>query len=277
MELVFNELTCFPYADDYTKCYTIVELFVKTYKESESHGFKRIRFQQASFDQIFLMRDYTLADFLKDHPNNKFAQILFSVKRYPFIDDDSEEEKRYIQNHFFLSKNGGKISVHGIAAAYLYNTIGIGFLSEVFWDTIVFVLQIEGLEKKCVNVLSVSQPKHFGEQAFLDWKEESGEEPLTESGISVSEKSISLRDDHGKEVLQKFAEQLRYSPYVVEIVNSLPYNPNKTKFIHKVTATGLVEIVLANTDEGLGLVVKTTGQNMRETRKIADILKQSFS
>lgn len=273
MELVFNELTCLPYADDNTDCYTRVKRFVETYKESETHGFKRIRFQHASFDQIFLMEGYTLTDFFKDHPNNKFAQILFSIKRYPFIDDDSEEEKRYIQNHFFILKNEEKVRVYGLAAAYLYDTIGIGFRSE----TILFPLQIEGMEQGCTNILSVSCPEHFTEQAFLNWKEQSGDIQLVESSISASEKSISLRNDHGKEVLQRFAERLCCSPYVIKIVNSLPYNPDETKFIRKITAIGLIEIVLTNTDKGLGLVVKSTGRNHKETEAIAKVLKEEFN
>jgi hypothetical protein len=275
MELVFNELTCQPYANNDTDCYTRVEQFVKTYKAAELHKFKRIRFHQA-FDQIFLKEGYTLMDFCNSNRNKTFTTALLSVYHYPFIDNDSEEEKKYIQNHFFLLKDGEKIIVHGLAAAYLYNTIGIGFRSETFWDALLFYLQIEGEKQEHADILSVSRPEHFIEQAFLDWKEQSGDVQLVESAISVPEKSISLRNDHGKDVLQRFAEQLVCSPYVISVVNSLPYNPHEAKFIRKINANGLVEIVLRDTDAGLGLAVKTTGRTMRETREIATILEKEF-
>jgi hypothetical protein len=276
MELVFNELTCRPYAKDFTSCYSRIKQFVETYKASEPHGFKRVRFQPA-LDQIFLEDSYTLNDFLRDSRAKTFAIIMLSIYRYPFIDNDTKEEDQYIQNDFSILKEGNKLHVHGLAAAYLYRTMGIGFCSEAFWDALLFSLQMEGDEEKCVKILSVSKPEHFGEKIFLEWKAQAIGVQLIACDTPITDKRISLRDDHGKDVLQKFAERLVHSPYVVEIVNSLPYNPNENKFIRSVRFDGLVEIVLTDTDKGLGLVVKTTGRNLRETEAIAKILAERYS
>jgi hypothetical protein len=248
---------------------------VKTYKTSEKHGFKRVRFQ-AALDQILLKDNFSLNDFVNGPRTKTLAAIMLSIYRYPFIDDDTEEEERYIQNNFFLLKDGNKIPVHGLAAAYLYQTTGIGFCSEPFWEVLQFELQIEGSEKGCVEIISVSKPEHFEEQIFLEWKNQSAEIRLTECNIPVTDKRISLRDDHGQNVLQKFAERLILSPYVIGIVNSIPYNPHKNRFIRKIKPDGLIEIVLVNTDEGLGLVIKTTGRNYKETEAIAQILQTEF-
>lgn len=276
MELVFNELTCQPYANDFTACYSRIAQFVKTYKASEAHGFRRVRFQPA-FDQILLKDDFSLSDFVNDPRTRTLAAIMLSLYRYPFIDDDTEEENRYIQNSFSLLKDGNRIPVHGLAAAYLYQTAGIGFCSEPFWEALQFELHIEGREQGCVKILSASRPEHFEERVFLEWKNQSAEIRLIECDIPVTDKRISLRDDHGRNVLQKFAERLILSPYVVEVVNSLPYNPHETGFIRKVKPDGLIEIVLTGTDKGLGLVIKTTGRNYRETEKIAQILRDENS
>ncbi len=66
-------------------------------------------------------------------------------------------------------------------------------------------------------------------------------------------------------------------PYVEGIINSLPFNPAQVKPIKSVKADGKVEIVLTDTDKGLGLVAKTTGRNLKETRWIANyIVKEYF-
>ncbi|MDR0681773.1 MAG: hypothetical protein LBG15_08000 [Dysgonamonadaceae bacterium] len=275
MELVFNELTSQPYAKDFTGCYSRITQFVKTYKASKTHGFRRVRIQPA-FDQIMLKDDFSLNDFVHDPRAKTLAVIMLSICHYPFIDDDTGEEKRYIQNNFSLLKDGNKIPVYGLAAAYLYQTICIGFCTEPFREALQFELQIEGSEKDCVKILSVSRPEHFEEQVFLEWKSQSAEIRLADCDIPVTDKRISLRDDHGKTVLQKFAERLILSPYVIEVVNSLPYNPHETGFIRKIKPCGLIEIVLTGTDKGLGLVIKTTGKNYSETEKIAQILKENF-
>lgn len=55
------------------------------------------------------------------------------------------------------------------------------------------------------------------------------------------------------------------------------YNTHEARnFIRKVKADGLVECVMCWTDKGYGLVIKTTGRNLRETEKIAEILKEQY-
>ena len=276
MELIFNELSIQPFANNFTDCYLRIEQFIKTYKTAELHGFKRVRFQQA-LDQIMLQSNYSIMDFINEsRAKRTFADIMLSIYRYPFINDDSEEENRYKQNNFYILKDGNKLSAYGLAVVYLYQTIGIGFCSEPFWNNILFSLQIEGVENRTESILSVSYPKHFTEQVFLEWKKQRAEIQLIESDIPFSNKSISLRNDHGKDVLLQFAKRLVKSPYVIKIVNSLPHNPSTNHFIRKIKPDGLIEIVLTNTDRGLGLVVKTTGRHYKETEKIAEILQQEF-
>lgn len=67
--------------------------------------------------------------------------------------------------------------------------------------------------------------------------------------------------DLGKDVLKQFAGKLVHSPYVVKIINSLPFNPNEKHFIKQIYPDGKVEFVLTRTDEGFGCIVQTTGRN----------------
>jgi putative CRISPR-associated protein (TIGR02619 family) len=90
-------------------------------------------------------------------------------------------------------------------------------------------------------------------------------------------KSISLRDDHGKDVLQKFAEKLRYSPYVKTIINSLPFNPKMIQPIRKTYPDGKIEFVMYWTDPGYGLCIQTTGRTIAETNTIAVHLQKEFT
>jgi putative CRISPR-associated protein (TIGR02619 family) len=90
-------------------------------------------------------------------------------------------------------------------------------------------------------------------------------------------KQINLRDDHGKDILQKFAEKIRPSPYVKKIINSLPFNSRRTNPILNTTKDGIVEFVLTWTDAGLGLCIQTTGRNLAETNTIALHLKEKYS
>lgn len=93
----------------------------------------------------------------------------------------------------------------------------------------------------------------------------------------ATKKNISIRDDHGKDVLEDFAKKIVQSPYVKEIVNSLPFNPKANNPIRRAKENGIVEFVLTWEDAGYGLCIQTTGRNLAETNTIALHLKEKYA
>jgi hypothetical protein len=73
-----------------------------------------------------------------------------------------------------------------------------------------------------------------------------------------------------------WAKRLIHSPYVEGIINSISFNSKATNPIHNIYDDGRVELVLTKTDEGYGMVVKTTGRDKKETEEIAHILKERY-
>ena len=123
------------------------------------------------------------------------------------------------------------------------------------------------------NVFSADCFKHQEIRAFI---EKISKVVLIDSPLQPSEKQIRLRDDHGTDVLRAFAKRIINSPHVNGIVNSLPWNNKTTNFTRRVYPNGLIEVVLHWTDEGLGMVIQTTGRNLRETEEIAGLLKREY-
>lgn len=100
---------------------------------------------------------------------------------------------------------------------------------------------------------------------------------IPQDSTEPERKPVSLRDDHGKDVLQAFAEKICRSSYVKKIVNSLPFNPKRNNPIRRTSQDGIIEFVLSWTDKGLGVCIQTTGRNLAETNSIAIHLKEEFS
>jgi hypothetical protein len=276
MDLIFNELSVEPFAQDKTQAYKRLFGFLDTFKKSREFGFNRIRFE-STHDTIQITSGFSLNDFCSDPKNRTFGVLLRGISRYPFIESDSIEEQRYIENSFKLRKDNVTVDCYGLAVAYIYSTVGIGFHSEIFWENIRFKLLITGTEEKEEDVFCVSSPEHLNEIDLVHWLENLGEIDLVRTLLKPEEKNLAIRDDHGKNILTSFANKILKSPYVIEVLNSLPFNPYQKEFIRKIKANGIIEIVLLETDEGLGLVLKTTGRTIRETTKIAEILKTDFS
>jgi hypothetical protein len=160
--------------------------------------------------------------------------------------------------------------------AYLYSVPGIGFLSESFWNPCKFEIIIKGDSEIKDTVFCISKPEHFNDLDLIDFIEYNSPLQLIESTLNPENKPIVLRDDHGKDILDRFAKKIRNSPYVLSIVNSLPYNHTEKNFIRRIYPNGYIEIVLTKTDKGLGLVVSTTGRNKKETEAIAKILEEKY-
>lgn len=276
MELMFNEQSVVPYADSKEKAYTAVKQFLQTYKEAQKHGFNRIRFEK-SFDEIMLSNNFTLNDYCFQPNTRIFRDLLIGLARYPYIDNNSSEEQRFIDNNFYIKRDSDLIPVEGLGVAYLYQSVGISFSFDLFWHQVKYKLYVTGKEEGEYDVISISHPDHCSDADFLIQKELNQPICLIESADAPSGKIIHLREDHGKDILKAFTTRLCNSPYVKGIINSLPYNSAETHFIRAIRDDGLIEIVLTKTDKGLGLVVQSTGRNKRETEAIAVILERDFA
>ena len=171
MDLVFNELSVQPLAIDKTKAFERVNDLISTFKRGKEFNFNKIRFH-TGFESIELADSYSLNDFCNEPQNRTKSTLLRGLFKYPFIDDDSEEADRYIQNYFQLQKGDTLLNPYGLASAYLYSTSGIGFGSEPFWENCQFELLILGDEETTKTVFCVSKPEHLDSTDFRIWNEE---------------------------------------------------------------------------------------------------------
>lgn len=134
-------------------------------------------------------------------------------------------------------------------------------------------------EKEIFNSLTIRDNGiTFSTIGQIIWKDYKQSLPLVliKSDKIPQEKPIKIREDHGKDILTEFSNKLCQCEYVEGIVNSLPFNPKESNFIHTIKDNGLIEVVLYWTDPGYGLVVQTTGKNKKETEEIAKILRRKY-
>lgn len=278
-DLIFNELTEHPLAADFSEAFKRVKQILETYKKRPSIFDKRIRLD-TYIGELQLTESLSLQEFCNKTPQSRtLGSLLLGLGKHPFIDGDTPEEDHYLESSYVLNYNGCQKESIGLAAAHLNDTICIGFESEAYWKEVEHQIEIsDGDDVSFLrNVLSVSASGHFGLPVFEEWLVNHQPVSLVGTSLESIEKQITLRDDHGKDVLQRFSKRLRKSPYVTAIVNSLPFNPNQRDFIKSVSAKGLIEIVLIHTDKGIGIAVQTTGRNFRETKKIAEILRSEYA
>ncbi len=256
MDLFFNELSL-DGVESISKESIIV--LAKVYRALRNYNITTCRISSGDYQKIFQILQ-RMPDF------RNITNFYFSFFRVPYESENVEEEQDAYLSHEWIHDNSVCI---GFALASILNSAGLSIYGTLWDDAYVHITK----DEENIVVRNISTEQHV--EAHIPYMQ-SEEMELLESDLSVADKKISLRSDHGMDVLMDFSRRLLRCPYVTGVINSLPFNPHERKFIKEVYGNGLIEIVLPWTDEGYGIVVKTTGRNIRETGKIGEILNERY-
>lgn len=274
MNIYFNELTLDPIQNPAVAEHFLTDFFNNVLPSiRQSTGIKLI----CCNDKELFKAKCTLGK-----ANSMLNQMFYSTFHSPYVDSDidgSPEENRYQKSEFVICKDGKEIKCHDLGCAVLKKTITVGFPSEPFWQQLKYQISERADTQEYIHdVLCITMNQHISDIHFVDWVNATLFSEPKKVDIEPEKKKISLRDDHGYDILMKFAQKVRRSPYVLEIVNSLPFCSSQKTFIdnNQKFEDGLIEIRLHWSDKGFGMVVKTTGKNKYQTKKIAEILTNDF-
>lgn len=259
MEVYFNEL-CLD--DIHTFGYSDILRLTSLYKKLKTFDIGTCRI--SSQDYISLI---TYARTMRGSTPD-LVNFLYAFLQQPYENDDVDERQ---DEYFAHSWKYQDTPCYGLALGVIMESMTLSMGDRIKWDhAILSVFRDDEL----VEARNLYSEDTFS--AHTQWMNDCRDVELKSCLTIPAEKKIHLRDDHGKDVLLLFCNKLINSPYVCEVVNSLPYNSERRKFIHAVRDDGIIEIVLPWTDKGLGIVVKTTGQSRRETERIAELLNEKY-
>lgn len=284
-QLIFNELSFKNKVKTEHDAKALMENLISTCKSAYTNEFKNLRMESDAF-YAELAEGYSIFSWLRDKTVNRTLKDTFmSIRKSPCLEEDGDEDERevveehYINYNYFIDQQENlefhNLKIHGLAISYLYDSLAVSLANNRFWEQCIITLR-KSDSQGSINILTrnISTPLHVN--THKEWIDEWRSITLIESSLDISEKSIELRDDHGKDVLTRFAKRLIKIKYVNHVINSLPFNPKETDFIKEVYGDGKIELVLTKTDQGLGLVVQTTGRDLAETQKIAEHIKKKF-
>ena len=205
----------------------------------------------------------------------------FSLKSGKFPDEGEDVTRRFCEADFRIDTPNGTLKCGQMGLSVLTRPSGcrysltLGFAVDSFWAALLHEIR-DVNARKTYKALCLTKPEHLDEDSVSEWCQYAYPVALPTSGLKPSEKRIHVRDDHGQDVLQLFAQRLVCSPYVVEIVNSLPMDSQASTFIESVSPNGIVNIRLHWTDRGLGLAVRTTARSHDDAQRIARQLADRF-
>lgn len=273
----FNELSIIPYCNNEEEIRGRLSKFVEAYSILYQMGYKLIT---SNFDasSVMLTDQISLREICKQYHRDPTYILLMSMWGCPIIPERYTEIYRsYSDTIVEVDKSGCWVNADGFSGAVAGGTFCIGFQSDNFWKSSFFSLRITTMNKESqAQWLCVSNKDQFDDEEIIEWLKSLQPIELVSTTIEPQLKSIHIRDDHGKDILLQHAKRLCNSQYVEAILDSLPWNPHAANYIQHVNQDGIIKVVLTDTDNGLGLLVKTTGRSLRETSKIAAILEEKY-
>lgn len=257
MDLFFNELSI-EEKDRLSK--ETVLVFARVYRALLKYKITTCRISPEDNNKLHQMIQ-NLPDFLN------IRNFYFSFFRSPYESEDVENKQDEFLEHDWFYNDRNCV---GLPLALILNSAALS-IYESEWDKAFVPIVKDGAADEVRNI---SAEQHVDIHIPQILPEEEPE--LVECGLRIEEKKVMLRDDHGKDVLMDFSKRLIRCPYVVGVVNSLPFNPHERKFIKRIRSEGLIEIVLPWTDKGYGIIVKTTGRTIAETEAIGKIIEEGY-
>ncbi len=278
-EICFNDLSTNPLCKSQEDIDYRVSRYIQTLKAVGKQGIKKVRYS-GKLMYVPLSDNCSVQDYCNMNMKDDNVRLIMSMATMPQVpDDDDAILEQYFGTTTFIHRDGEQINADGFNAAFCMDTYCIGFASEQFWNESRFIITVTNNGHQEEHVwYAVSSADHVENQEFLNWKEQFLPVVLCETQLKPLEKSIDLREDHGKDKLMEHARNLRNSPYVISIMTSLPFQDYTRSYINKNSdfVNGLIDITLFWEERGYSMRVKTTGRNVRETMKIAELLTKKY-
>ena len=136
MDLICNELSFYPLADDNIVAKDRFTTLLKTFNEAKKvYGFKRIRFHTNYVEQLVTV-DKKFFEWVSTVSNSTLKNTILSFFRKPFADDLNDDElTSFLESNYAIAHDNvptKKDSV-GLPIAHIKSTITLSFNADVFW------------------------------------------------------------------------------------------------------------------------------------------------
>ena len=210
-----------------------------------------------------------LYEYLDNIPGCSKSLIAFrySFFRCPYEIDEltEDDENRYLLNDYAY---GVERNPEGLGWAAFFEGVALSLCTSEEWSC---------SKVRITNNSNYQDVAHLSKKEHLEeWIDQLQVVTLKQSDLSPEQKEFHVRDDHGKNELENYWRKLRCCPYVLECVNSLPFNKNSSKFVRCIKEDYSIDLILNWTNLGFGMNIKTTARNRREAEAIAKILEKDY-
>jgi toxin YoeB len=174
MELIYNELSFYPLANDVIEAEERFNLLIQVFKKANvQFGFKDIRFQKDISTQL-VTTELNYIQVIQKLRNNNLKNALLSFLKPPYLDDlTSEELDRFYESEYKIINVDCPVDQppFGLPIAYIKNVPTISIHSDNFWrNKIIEVCKVPPMpEEHSFNVYNICLEEDISSEEIINW------------------------------------------------------------------------------------------------------------
>lgn len=253
----------------------VLRSYAHTIKALYQKGFKGVRYEHGAGALVF-PNGVNIFSLEADPKMKPIYQYILTTARKPYLDPDSDAERQFVESAFEVSVQGEWVEGYGFTAAFLNDSIALSLATHRKWTDVCFNIRERDSNQEVGEVLNICSPEDADSEVLKGYIESRTPMELMVSMKAPEDKPFSIRDDHGQDKLKELWKRVRNSEYVESCINSLWFKRHGATFVDEVFEDGKIHLRLADTEEGFGIVIQTTGRNLRETQEIGRLLKEKY-
>lgn len=271
----FNELSYFSKKEDNEDVLHLYSVYAEMIKVLIKKGFNGVRYEHG-IASLCKEGERNIFDLKKTPRGKDIFLFILSTARNPYIDPDTQEEDRYINEDFEVLVNEEWCVGQGFAAAYLLDTIVVSLCTHSKWNIASYIIRRRQDEMEQGFILNATTSTSVETEAINLFISQRKPIVLKQCDIPPKSKAYKFREDHGIDELIFLWNKLRNCEYIVSAINSLKFNPKGRDFVEECFADGKIHIRLVDSDAGYGMVIQTTGETLQETKAIGEIITRRY-
>lgn len=272
MDVYFNDLTLT--RDESRDCVLLREFAGVWAALSKASGVSHVRCDDSSYVEVMAIVNHM--------PRSAVSSLLRSALRRPYESDETLPQARdvYYGSEFHCDDgNGASKECRALGWAVSSGSLAVGVCSSAYWESLSISVCVTYLDAppKRIDALCVTKLSHLRDVRVSAWCEKIRVPIPVPTLIPPSEKKISIAGDHhGQDVMKNFADRLRHSEYVLEVMSAEYQSSNSSPFVNKIFDDGRIRLCLYWEDIHYQLIVKTTSVNAAQSDYIAGHLSTRF-
>lgn len=236
MELVFNELSLIPLADNENIAEERFKTILKTFNEAKSkYDFVHIRFPKSYWDQQ-ITQSKTFYEWVTTLPNKTLKDAIIKLLRPPFTDEleDAEQNTFFKSNYLIASEEAPeRNSPVGLPVAFIKSVPCISLNSHEFWRSKKIEVSKSG-EEPSENAefftYNLCMPSDINSAEITEWAENClpgfiNSKELLIKYLSYIKYSVEFTDAFLEQIFEWKDNDLKSFKYILLLMKDVELHP----------------------------------------------------